>query len=194
MKVAIHQPEHFPYIGFFQKMKQSDLFVILDDVEFQGRGSFQVRNRFLNSNKVEEWFGVSIEKNSYYKKINEVVVAKDYGWKKKLLRKLKFNFSEDFEYVYDSDSLCDINLRSIDYCKKKLGIDVSFVKASDLNIEGTKTDRLINICKEVKATKYISGTGGLEYMNTELFKDNDIELEVFNPDVKDYYTALSHLR
>ena len=59
-------------MGFFQKIKNSDLFVILDDVEFQGRRSFQVRNRFLNSNDVEEWFGVSVEKDSYYKKINEV--------------------------------------------------------------------------------------------------------------------------
>ena len=194
MRIAIHQPEHFPYLGFFQKMEKSDLFVILDDVEFQGRRSFQVRNKFLNSNNVEEWFGVSIQKDSYYKKINEVLVATDYGWKKKLLRKLKFNFNEDFEYIYDSDSLCEINLRSINYCKEKLNIDVPFIKSSDLNIKGNKTDRLINICKEVNATKYISGTGGLNYMDTELFKDNNLELEVFEPDIKDFYTTLTHLK
>ena len=35
MKVAIHQPEHFPYMGFFEKMKSADLFVILDDVQYK---------------------------------------------------------------------------------------------------------------------------------------------------------------
>ena len=69
MKVAIHQPEHFPYLGFFQKMKKSDLFIILDDVEFQGRRSFQVRNKFLNSNNVEEWFTIQVEKGATSKQI-----------------------------------------------------------------------------------------------------------------------------
>ena len=60
MKVTIHQPEHFPYMGFFQKMEQSDLFVILDDVQFT-KGNFQNRNKFVNKNNIEEWFGVQIE-------------------------------------------------------------------------------------------------------------------------------------
>ena len=47
MKIAIHQPEHFPYMGFFQKMKAADVFVILDDVQYT-KGNFQNRNRFKN--------------------------------------------------------------------------------------------------------------------------------------------------
>ena len=34
MKIAIHQPEHFPYMGFFQKMEKADMFIILDDVQY----------------------------------------------------------------------------------------------------------------------------------------------------------------
>ena len=49
MKVAIHQPEHFPYLGFFQKMKYADVFVILDDAQFS-KGNWHNRNKFLNKN------------------------------------------------------------------------------------------------------------------------------------------------
>ena len=49
VKVAIHQPEHFPYMGFFQKMEYADVFVILDDVQYS-KGNWQNRNRFLNKN------------------------------------------------------------------------------------------------------------------------------------------------
>ena len=47
MKIAIHQPEHFPYLGFFQKMKYVDVFVILDDAQFS-KGNWHNRNKFLN--------------------------------------------------------------------------------------------------------------------------------------------------
>ena len=54
MVVTIHQPEHFPYMGYFQKMEKADLFVILDNVNYR-KNYFQNRNRFLNNNGVEEW-------------------------------------------------------------------------------------------------------------------------------------------
>ena len=53
MKITAHQPEHFPYIGFFQKMKAADIFVVLDDVQYT-KGNFQNRNKFQNKNKDEE--------------------------------------------------------------------------------------------------------------------------------------------
>ena len=59
MKIAIHQPEHFPYMGFFQKMEAADMFVILDDVQFT-KGNFQHRNRLLNNMCKEEWFTIPL--------------------------------------------------------------------------------------------------------------------------------------
>ena len=63
MKITIHQPEHFPYMGFFQKMKEADLFVVLDNVKFR-KNYFQNRNKFKNKNDMDEWFGVSVPKKS----------------------------------------------------------------------------------------------------------------------------------
>ena len=71
MRVTIHQPEHFPYLGFFQKMQAADLFVILDDTQYT-KENFQNRNKFLNKNGVEEWFTVELEQNTNKKLIKEI--------------------------------------------------------------------------------------------------------------------------
>ena len=94
IKVAIHQPEHFPYMGFFQKMEYADVFIILDDVQYS-KGNWQNRNRFLNKNNVDEFFTIELEKGAYKKLINEVKVA-DSDWKRKILSKLYQNFKIDF--------------------------------------------------------------------------------------------------
>ena len=51
MVVTIHQPEHFPYGGFFQKMAASDLFIILDNVNYR-KNYYQNRNKLLNNNNI----------------------------------------------------------------------------------------------------------------------------------------------
>ena len=86
MKVAIHQPEHFPYLGFFEKMKQADLFVILDDVQYK-KNNWQNRNKFLNKNNVEEFFSVQVEKEATKKLIKDVNVV-DGLWRKKTIKKI----------------------------------------------------------------------------------------------------------
>ena len=85
MKIAIHQPEHFPYMGFFMKMYQSDLFVILDDVQFT-KGNFQHRNRFLNSNGKEEWFTIPLEKKPHHKLIKDIKTNDSINWREKISR------------------------------------------------------------------------------------------------------------
>jgi len=194
MKVSIHQPEHFPYLGFFQKIEASDFVVILDTVEFQGRRSFQARNRFLNSNDVEEWFGPDIQKDSYYKKINEVNVAIDTGWKNKLFRKLEYNFGETFERIYSSDKLSEINLNSIHYCLELLKIKKPFIKSSELSVTGNKSELLSNICKEVGATTYLSGQGAKDYMDNSYFDKYNIKVEYHTPDIPNNYSTLYNIK
>ena len=64
MKVAIHQPEHFPYMGFFEKMKSSDLFVILDDVQYKKNNS----QHFSSSEEIREFFEDGVKILDYFKK------------------------------------------------------------------------------------------------------------------------------
>ena len=192
MKVAIHQPEHFPYMGFFQKMEEADLFVILDDVKFQGKRHWQNRNLIKLKNGSDFWLTVPIAKNTYELKINEVNLAPDYGWKKKLLKNIKFNLGLDLSNIYNSEKLIDVNMESIKYCRKKLNIETDMIFSSDLPVTGKKSELIYNICKHVGATKYISGQGAKDYMDLELF--NDIDVKFFEPNLKNNYSAIYNLR
>ena len=194
MIVSIHQPEHFPYLGFFQKMQASDLFVILDNVKFQGRRSFQNRNRFLNKSGQEEWFTVPVAKGSYDKKINEVVLAPDYGWRKRLQKKLRHNFGKTYEEIYSSESLCEVNIKSIELCRSALNIDVPMIKASELECSGNKEALLASICRQVGATTYLSGQGAKKYLHgPALDVFGTIRVDFFKPDVPDLYSSISHI-
>ena len=194
MIVSVHQPEHFPYLGFFQKMAASDLFVILDDVKFQGRRSFQNRNKFLNRSGNEEWFTVPVEKNSYNKKINEVKTAPDHGWRKQIHNKMIQNLGQTFDHVYNTDSLYEINMRSIQVCREAFDITVPMLNSSELKCGDHKAALLANICKKVGATTYLSGLGAKKYLDKEAIElFGEIKVDFFQPELPDYFSSITHL-
>ena len=191
MIVTIHQPEHFPYMGYFQKMKRADVFVILDNVNYR-KNYFQNRNRFLNSNNLEEWFTIPVEKNATKKLIKDVLVNDTLPWRKKLLSKLQQNFKIDFTEVYKPNSLLNINLNSIEWARKKLNINTKIILASSLEIEGNKSELLANICKKLNATTYLSGPSGKDYLDLTYF--NNIKVEYHTPNVDNIYSCIYNIK
>ena len=128
-KITIHQPEHFPYLGFFQKMNESDLFVVLDNVNYR-KNYFQNRNKIKNTNGLDDWFTIPVEKNATNKLIKDVEVSSDSNWRRKLLNKLHMNLGLNLKEIYESNSLIDINMKSIKYCMNELKINTPLIKAS----------------------------------------------------------------
>jgi len=189
MIVSIHQPEHFPYLGYFQKMADADIFVLLDDVNYR-KNYFQNRNRFLNKNDVEEWFTIPVPKDSVKKHIKDVIPSEG-NWRKKILKQHQQHFGLDLSSIYDRKTLIEINMASIVYCMHKLQITTPLVRASTLGVTGAKSELLANICKELSATKYISGPSGKDYLEMKYFEGIDIKF--FKPKVPDIYTTLSHI-
>ena len=190
MVVTIHQPEHFPYMGYFQKMEKADLFVILDNVNYR-KNYFQNRNRFLNSNGVEEWFTIPVEKNATKKWIKDVKVNTHIPWKKKITNKLKQNFKTDFSAIYNSESLLEINLNSIRWEMKHLNLNTKIVFASELNVKGDKSELLANICKKLNATTYLSGPSGKDYLDLSYF--NNIKIQYHAPTVDNPYSCIYNI-
>tara|TARA_R100001377_G_C3173185_1_gene103820 strand:+ start:422 stop:1045 length:624 start_codon:yes stop_codon:yes gene_type:complete len=188
IKVAIHQPEHFPYMGFFQKMKYSDVFIILDDVQYS-KGNWQNRNKFLNKNGVDEFFTIQLEPKAYKKPINELVVS-DSNWKDVVLSKLYQNFKIDFTDVYSHSKLVDINMASINWVRETLDINTPMFLSSELNINTKSTQRLVDITREF-GNEYISGEGGKLYLDESLF--TDIKLSYHDQYVNNYYSALHNI-
>lgn len=189
MVITTHQPEHFPYMGFFDKMKSADLFIILDNVNYR-KNYFQNRNKLLNNNQVEEWFSVQVESGATSKHIKDVEVV-DGIWRKKVIRKLKQNLGVDLTHIYSHDKLIDINMSSIEYCREKLNINTPIVYASELNVTGSKSELLANLVKSLDGTTYLSGPSGKDYLDTKYF--NGIDIEYFEPIVDNYYSTLYNI-
>ena len=188
MKIAIHQPEHFPYMGFFEKMKTSDVFVILDDVQYK-KNNWQNRNKFLNKNKVEEFFSVQVEKGATKKDIKDVKVVEG-NWKIKNIKKLQQNFNIDTTNIYSYNKLIDINMASIIWARKKLNINKPIILSSSLNIKTKGTQRLADICDKIGATHYISGIGGKSYLDEKLF---NCPISYFIPKCKNHYSVIYNI-
>lgn len=191
LRIAISQPEHFPYLGYFQKMRQADQFVLLDDVQFSGPRSFQNRNRLQCASGADEWFTTPVRKGSYNQPLDQVRVSEDPTWRARLNRKLVYHFGEDFSAVYVPDLLCEINIRSIRVGRVALGIDTPMIRSSSLGCTGTKTTRLRQICERLGADVYVCGTGGAKYLNAGDM--GDIGVEFFTEDVPNYYSVLANI-
>jgi hypothetical protein len=191
LRVAIHQPEHFPYLGYFQKMQSADLFVILDNVNYR-KNYFQNRNKLLNSNGVDEWFTIPVEKGATKKHIKDVQVSSYPEWRHTISRKLDHNFKNTFAFIYDSNSLLEINMNSILLCRAWLDIGTQMVYASDLMVSGGKSELLANIIKAVGGTTYVSGPSGKDYLDLTYFEGIDVEF--FEPNVDNYYSTLYNVQ
>lgn len=188
MKIAIHQPEHFPYMGFFDKIKSVDLFIILDDVQYT-KNNWQNRNRFLNKNQVEEFFTIQVEKNANKKLIKDVNIVEG-PWKNKTIKKLQQNFGINFESIYNCKKLIDINMQSIRWGMDKLNINTPILFSSMFNISTNGSQRLADICFNTNATEYLSGLGGKKYLDTSKFP---CKVTYHKPNIKNPYTVIQNI-
>jgi hypothetical protein len=188
MKVALHQPNYLPWIGFFQKMALADIFVILDTVQFSNRSYTQrVKIRTKDS---WMWLTIPIERKYHFKPLKYIYLPENKKWMKrhentliKHYSKCKY-FDEKFGGKYYSkefEKLQEFNEFGIFYLKDKFGIKTEIVRASELDIDDNlkSTNLLVEIVKKVEGDIYISGLGGGKYMEEGKFLMNNIKLEYF---------------
>ena len=185
--VSIHQPNYLPYLGFFDKIKKSDIFVIFDDVQFVRTGKFawQHRNRIRTK---EGWMWLTIPVKREITKINQVEIA-DEIWKVKHWKSIKtnynsskhwFDYSDFLEGFYSKNYklLVDVTIPLIKWLMDQLNVKTKMLIASDMGIDSSlhATDHLIEIIKKVGGNVYLSGILGKEYLEENKFQENDIKL------------------
>jgi hypothetical protein len=184
LTVAIHQPQYLPYPGLFDKIKGCDLFVVLDNVQFQKNG-LQNRNR-IKSSQGPSWLTVPI-RHRFGQLINEVEIDSNVGWQKKHVTSLTtcYSGSEHFathgpgltEVLTEAwTSLADLNDALLRWAMAALALDRPIVTASELAVDGSSTDLLISVCRQVGATRYLSGSGGRKYMDLGAFEEAGIDV------------------
>ena len=187
MFISIHQPEHLPWPGFFNKIKSVDQFVILDDVEFR-KGYYHNRNKILTNMTKEEWVTIPLVKSSDKDKINQKKIKiEDFkrlnSYKNKIYNAYKSAdyfklYEEKFFSIYEEnyEYLIDLNLHLINFFLDKLQIETKIIKSSSLDIVGKKSDLNLEICKRLEATKYLSGKSGKNYLDLDSFRKENIKV------------------
>jgi len=185
--VSIHQPNYIPWLGFFEKVINSDIYVVFDDVQYPRGKDFANRNQ-IKTNNGKLWLTIPIKDKGSLKKWTDVEYI-DNGWKDKHLKNIEsfYKKSKYFEEYYSElvnifsvqhDFLIDLNVDLIRFVLDKLNIETKIVFSSNIKTDKTGLEKIIHILKELKATHYISGAGdgSKRYIDENEFKNNNIEL------------------
>jgi hypothetical protein len=185
--VAIHQPNFFPWMGFFYKLAKSDVFVFLDDVKLPGGSSYSNRVKLMIGH-TPNWLTAEVDSSTRKNfSINQVYFT-DSSWKERIWKNIYVNYKSAehwseaaalFEPLVMNPKLniADYNIDAIRSVSEKLSLEkAEFTTASSLDVQTTGTQRLVDLVKAVDGASYLSGDGAGGYQDDELFKKNDIEL------------------
>jgi hypothetical protein len=183
MRVAIHQPHYLPWLPYFGKAAQCDVFVFLDHVAYQKNG-VQNRNQVKTSQgplwltvPVNHWAGCPL---------NQTRIA-DRRWPDKHLQTLRQAYSrapyrdEGIELIetllrHHYESLADLSIAVTSALFQYLGISCHCVRSSEREANGQKEELILNLLSGLGATSYLSGRGASEYQVPEHFTQRGIEL------------------
>jgi len=188
MKIAIHQPNFLPWLGYFYKMVNCDIFIILDNVQYEKNG---LTNRTkIKTSQGPLWLTLPVKRN-FPQIINEVELVDFPKQKEKIIKTLELNYqkSKYFNFLFpelkeilkkDWKYLSKLNIELIKLIKEKLKIKTRLEIASNYDVFGKSTDLLINLSKNFNADTYLSGQGGRRYQNEKKFNLAKIKLEYVN--------------
>ena len=190
MKVGIHQPNLFPWLGFFYKMFLSDVFVYLDSVTNNPKESIYTKRVQILSNKQAFWLTIPLgsNKEETYIPISEMTIRKDMLSAKKMLRLFEHSYSkcEFYEEViplverFFNNEEEKISKRNIDFIEavcERLEMDTVRKKSSEFDLNSSSNELLMNLTKECGGDIYLSGDGADGYQKPELFEEKGIGLE-----------------
>jgi hypothetical protein len=185
--VSVHQPNFAPWLGFFDKALHSDIFVLLDTVQFIKRG-YQNRTRIKAPSGLQ-WLTVPvISKGRYDQATRDVEIDETARWRSVHLRTLQSVLAkaphrdelfEVVEAIYARDdvhNLVELNVALIREVAERLGIATRIVMASELDVAGSSTRLMLNLTKAVGGDVYLSGPTGRRYLELELFPDAGVAL------------------
>lgn len=186
MIVAISQPMYMPWYGIFEQIKESDIFVHYDDVQLPTAASFMTKVQ-INSFHSIKWLNLPVKRlDGRHSLINRCEIHND-RWRKKHLLTIEYAygkcpFYKDVKNLvmeiieYADNNLASFTAHSVEIIAAYLNIKTKFIKSSTLAVPGHASQRILDICKSLGATAYITGLGALNYLRHEDFEENGIKI------------------
>lgn len=187
MIVSINQPAYLPWLGYFHRIAISDIHVILDHVQFE-------KNSFTNRNKIRTREGaamltVPLKTKGLFGDLSiDTIRVADESWKVKHLKSIQNNYSKakyfkHYEPVLTElfsknyDKLIDVILPMNEWLIQELNIRTKIIRSSEMNIQGTKNELVLNICRSLNAKTYLSGPFGRDYLDLDSFHNSGIKVD-----------------
>lgn len=187
MIVGIHQLHYLPWLRYFHKISHSDVFVLLDDIQYNKNG-WQNRNK-IKGDRGEIVLTVPVY-GKFQQNLDEVKIDNKANWRKKHWGSLVNYYSRSAHFadyrdalfaIYERqwEKLNDINYEMLKVFTAALGIKTKICLSSQLDAPGEATERLVNICKAVGCDTYFSGAHATEaYIDMQVFDAAGIKLKV----------------
>jgi hypothetical protein len=187
MIVTIHQPHFLPWLGYMHRMAHADLFVVLDHVQFErgNRASYQNRTRFRMEGEAR-WLTVPVVQYSHKERILDKEIdtrgegarwrgASLYATLRHAYREAPYRdlYAPALKKMFDApwERLIDLNLASLELLRDALDIRTPLVRSSELDVSGSKSELIIDICRAVGADTFLGGLGGTRsYLDHEAFE------------------------
>lgn len=186
-KIAIHQPNFLPWLGFFHKMSLCDVFILLDDAQVNKSSYFNQTSVKGNDGK-KILVPLPLKKCSLETRIDQLEASDQQPiFIKKFLKTLTQYYTKaphfqkhfpplkailegNYRYVWE------LNRDLLFYCAKALHLPCEITIASSFHSKEEKEARIIDLVKKAGGTTYISGSGAKDYQDPEHFQDEGIEL------------------
>jgi len=187
--ICIHQPNFIPWLGYFYKIANSDIFVVLDDVQY-------TKNSFINRNRIKtpqgpQWVTVPVKKaGNFGQMINETYISNRPKSLEKIVKTVEQNykkanhfdryFATFAQYLLQApESISGLNSQLIRWIMEVVNIKTQVAFSSEIPTHNlTGTARLVAICKELEADRYFSGFGGMNYQEENQFNKANIAVQV----------------
>ncbi len=196
MRCVILQPSYIPWRGYFDLIHRADTFVFYDDVQYD-KGGWRNRNR-IKTPRGSKWLTIPVRKRGVVSgkiPINAIKTVDD-RWAAKHLEALWRSYASApyfdgawLERLYSDPPplLAELTISMTIELASRLGIrDTRFIRSSELHAIGRKTDRLIEVLREVGATQYLTGRAASNYLDPQKFADAGIALEWIPYDYPEY--------
>ena len=186
--VSVHQPSYLVWAPLMEKMARADLFIYLDDVQF-------TRNSEIHRNKIltpQDPAWLSLPVGACGRPAIRDVALPDSSWAQKHWKTLlhcygkaphfAFEQKESLGKLYQSpqDNLLAVNLAFTEWLRQQLGITTPVALSSEFGIRSQSSRRILDLCLAVGARRYLTGPGGLDYMDLEEFEQAGIVVQVQN--------------
>jgi hypothetical protein len=187
LTLGVLQPGYLPWLGFFDLMRRTDVFVIYDDVQFDKHG-WRNRNQIKTAHG-PQWLTVPVFHSGFERQaILDVAVDNLLPWARKHLRSIEQAYARaPYVDVYVPvlsevlserwERLIDLDLALIDVLREWLDLPANTVRCSQLGIPGRRNDRLLELCRHFDATKYLTGNAARAYLDVARFEHEGVEVE-----------------